>query len=423
MSAPVPKRLLVPIATPPENRPRATPEPCAACGADVDPLRAANVLAFEDGLRFLCNDRCVQDFRSGTRSRRRMNTPAAGTPAGTARTPAGGTPRYRTPFSGFPAAILEPPSGAIATVAGPSDAPSATRWLGAGGVAVGIAVVAGLFPRPELALVSTAASTLAALIALRLSVRCAREIGLVSWLVGPIGTIGAALSAYSAAISGNGGSFGLCAAALAAVAMLTRAYFDGETRQPIERAVADLLARLPRKVYVPVKEAGDPLAIATTRVEVAKVRTGEEVIAMKGHVLAVDGMVQAGEASVLPYPGATTTVRRKTGDALLAGATVTEGAVRVLATRVGDDRALVRVARFGTASERDSAPLVRLAAEVTRYGGLAVMALALAAVALAGSRGLSSPLAVASAVLIAAPLLAVRRGTDWTFVAGAASAG
>ena len=160
-----------------------------------------------------------------------------------------------------------------------------------------------------------------------------------------------------------------------------------------------------------------------TRCDASKVRTGEEVIVLKGQVLAVDGVVQAGEANILPYPGATTSVPRKPGDAVLAGATVIDGALRVLATRVGDDRGLVRIARFGRASERDAAPLVRVAAEITRFGGPSVIALAFAAIALAGSRGLTSPLAAASAVLIAGPLLALKRSTEWTFLAGAASAG
>lgn len=401
--------MLVPLRSPPADRPLAPPASCAACGADVDPLRAAHVLSFEDGLRFLCGERCLSDFRRGVRSRRKPVTPASG------------TPRHHTPLSSRP----PPPGASPATgIPLPTELPTSFRqWLGAGFAAAAIALVLGLFSEPGAALASAASTSLAALIALRLGAPAIRDVGLLAWALGPIGALGAAYAAYGAAASGNGGRFGLCGAAIASAALLVRASFDSQTRAPIERAVTDLLARWPQRVYVPVKQASDPLAVATARVEANRVRTGEEIVAMKGHVLAVDGVVQAGGASVLPYPGATTTVRRAIGDGVLAGATVIDGALRVLATRVGEDRALSRIVRFGRANERDAAPLLRLAADVVRYGSPAVVLLALAAVALAGSRGLTSPLSAASAVLIAAPLLALRRGTEWAFIGGAASAG
>jgi hypothetical protein len=54
-------------------------------------------------------------------------------------------------------------------------------------------------------------------------------------------------------------------------------------------------------------------------------------------------------------------MRRVPGDPLLAGARIVEGAVRLLATRVGPDRGLVRPARFGSGTERDAAPIARAA--------------------------------------------------------------
>jgi P-type Cu+ transporter len=411
----VPKRRLTPSASLPDDRPRVAAEPCAACGADVDPLRAPRVLAFEDGVRVLCGEPCVELFRRGERSRVR---PALGT---SGRTPPGGRPRHRTP----PSSVAPPsiPPAALLQRAQAALDPAAKRALALGALALSLAVLFGLFPRPELALVSATSSAVTTVIALRMGTRALKDVGLFAWLLGGAGAFGAAFAAYDAVARGSGGALGLIGAALAAAAMLVRAYLDTRAHAPIAQAVSELLARLPRQVHVPVQEAGEPSTIAVERKDASKVRTGEEIIAMKGHVLAVDGVVQAGEASVLPYPGATTTVRRKLADAVLAGATVTEGALRVLATRVGDDRGLVRVARFGDASERDAGPLVHLAAEAVRFGAPGSVLLALLAVVIAGDAGLTTPLAAASAVLIAAPLLALRRATQWTFVAGAASAG
>jgi Cu+-exporting ATPase len=138
----------------------------------------------------------------------------------------------------------------------------------------------------------------------------------------------------------------------------------------------------------------------------------------------VDGVVQAGEGRVLPYPSATTPLRRGIGDPLLAGATVVEGALRVLATRVGDERSLPRLARFGPRHERKASALLRLSAFVARFGGLCALGLALLVVLISNrSGGSSGPLAAASAVLLSAPLLALRRAAESPLRAAAAMAG
>jgi P-type E1-E2 ATPase len=396
---------LTPLHSLPADRPLLPAEPCAACGADVDPLRAPCVLAFEDGVRLLCSEACTQSYRQGVRSRRRPTT-------GAARTPAGGMPKQKLP------ATLEP-----MPLAAEPLSPEQARWLWAGGSAVGLAMLLSLFNAREAVLVSAVMTSLGALCALRLSAGSRSDVGMLGWTLGPLGAAGAAWAARWAFVHSEGGALGVFGAALAAAAMLSRAFFDAEARRPVEQAVAALLSRLPSHVHVPAKLTNDALATAVERIDAGKVRTGEDIIAMKGHVIAVDGVVQAGEADLLPYPGATTTIRRRIGDPILAGATVVEGAVRVLTTRVGEDRALVRVARFGRPSERDAAPLPRLTADLARWGGLAVLGLALGVTAVASHRGLSGPLSAACAVLIAAPLLALRRAAEWPSVAAAATAG
>ena len=50
--------------------------------------------------------------------------------------------------------------------------------------------------------------------------------------------------------------------------------------------------------------------VSTEWVDARSVRTGEEVVVMGGEIVPVDGVVQAGEARLLPFPGATTPLLR-----------------------------------------------------------------------------------------------------------------
>ncbi|HJL26155.1 MAG TPA: HAD family hydrolase, partial [Polyangiaceae bacterium LLY-WYZ-15_(1-7)] len=172
-------------------------------------------------------------------------------------------------------------------------------------------------------------------------------------------------------------------------------------------------------VRVPAKEVSQQMRYE--EVPTRRVRTGEEVLHVEGEVVGVDGVVQGGEAWVLSHPGAQTPVKRVAGDPILAGARVTEGAVRLLTTRVGDERALVRVARFGHLG-RGAARVVRLAEQVTRWGGMLALLGAVGGLALTGEPGLAGQISAAAAVLIAAPLLSARRSAEAPLVAAAASA-
>jgi P-type E1-E2 ATPase len=176
-------------------------------------------------------------------------------------------------------------------------------------------------------------------------------------------------------------------------------------------------------VHVPVASASDPLAMSMQLTEASAIRSGEEVLAMRGETLAIDGVVQAGDAKVLAYPTATAPLRRKVGDAILAGATVLDGALRVLATRVGDERSMVRLTRFGSHKERDPALLSRVSQLVERFGGFGTLGLSATALLLAKTGGPAVPLAAASAVLLSAPLLSLRRAAEAPLRAAAAAAG
>ncbi|HMI94856.1 MAG TPA: HAD family hydrolase [Polyangiales bacterium] len=395
---------LVPLPQPPEGRPRATSQPCEACGSLIDPLRALIVLAYEDGFRVLCGSDCERDFRDGARQRR-VPTPI---------TLRGVTPPLLSPPKGQPRAALS---------AMPIPARTA-RGLGIALGAVVIALLAGLGGNNELAaLVSALCSVLAAAAALWASAPMIADAGWLAWGIGPAGAMLAAMAAARAVSNDTGSWLGVEGAALAALAIVARAWLDRRAREPVDAAVHELSSRLPTRVHVPVPSAGDPLAISLQLSPAESVRTGEEIIATRGEILAVDGIVQAGEANVLPYPGATTPLRRRPGQPLLAGARVVDGSVRVLSTRVGDERSLVRLARVGSGRERDSSPFARVVTLVSRWGGLGTVALAIAVGMLSDGSGPSAPLAAASAVLLSAPLWSLRRAAQLPRRAAVAMAG
>ncbi len=393
---------LAPLDAPPDQRPRSNELPCDACGKPVDPLRAQVVLAFDDGMRFLCDESCERAHRDGRRTRR------VPTPVGQAMVP------RPTPGRGH-ARMLSLPAPALPE--------TDERGMALGAAAVALAALFGLFgSEPWAAVTSTVASALAVGCASWMSLAVIRDTGWLAWGLGPAGALLAGYAAAAAALAGRGSMLGVEGAALSALAVLARTYLDRRAREPVDAAVAQLAARIPVGVHVPVPSARDPLAFSMQLVDAQGIRTGEEIIATRGETLAVDGVVQAGEASVLPYPGAVTPVARAAGDALLAGATVVEGALRVLTTRVGDERSLARIARLGSRLERDPGPLGRVSRLVSRFGGAGTLALAATVLLLADSSP-AAPLAAASAVLLSAPLWSLRRVAQLPPRAAAAAAG
>lgn len=402
---PVPARPLSPLPEPPADAPRLSKQPCAACGEPQEPLRAGAVSAFEDGLRFFCDVACRDAYRGGQRNTHRRTPQRPATPV----------------LDPAKLAELSGPATPEASAAQATQAQSPLGWTGAGAVA--LASLLALLPSYGLAAAASAGlSCTAAALALAASWPSQRELGWLGWALGPLGAMLAAVAAF-VAIGDGGGTWGLLGAALAAATVTARAWFDDQARAPVEHAVRSLSQRMPRYVRVPVEADEDPFSLSMRHVDAEQVRTGEEVVAMAGEVLAVDGVVQVGEATVLPYPGAELPLMRRTGDPVLAGARVLKGAVRVLASRVGDQRALARIGRFGDATAQDASPNVRTGQLVRRWGGLATVGLAAAVAAVASGNGVFGPLAGASAVLVAAPLLSLRRAAEAPLRAAAAHAG
>ncbi|HKP57822.1 MAG TPA: hypothetical protein VJV78_13915, partial [Polyangiales bacterium] len=383
-------RHLEPTSELPEDRLQLPAAPCAACGKSVDPLRAPSLLAFEDGVRLLCSEQCKTDYRAGARARRR--------PQYTAATPSSGVK--------LPAVAQATPSVPSPPRADRRLPVETTRWLFLGVTAVILAGALACFETPEIAAFSALATGLSALTALQLGAASVREVGVFAWLCGPFGVVGAACAGYLSSRHG-GGNLAQLGAAAAGLAILVRAFFDARARLPIEHAAEHLRRHLRPSARrtgrrapdgrdpsddhrSPALRGGSPadpdsgaLSGATGSGSDAaggvreehleglekpvdafggasdKARIGDELVVRRGERVLVDGVVQLGEASVLPFPSATTPVLRGPGDTLLAGATLIDGGLRVLATRIGEDRGLARALRAGKVHPREGARLVR----------------------------------------------------------------
>jgi cation transport ATPase len=399
-------RDIVPARTLPADRPTAPSAPCAACGTLLDPLRTERVLVFEDGYRFLCDDKCLKSYRDGARVRPHPST-HSGFARSAATTPSG------SPRAQLSRMQLSPPPELPAL-------PMEAVWIGGASALLGGLV--GLFAEHALAAhVSALLCVATASIALALGAPARSELGPIGWLLGPVGAALATLGAYGA-VTGTGGTWlHMPGAAAACAAVLARIALDRLGTAPVRAALASLVHELPSRAHVPVHNNEDPLAMALDHVDVATIRTGEEIIARRGEVVAVDGVAQAGEARVLPFPQATTPVRRSAGDPVLAGARVVSGSLRLLATRVGDERALMRLSRIGTVLDRAPSPLARLILGAGDLGPLVACVLAFGAALLAPDRNIA--LSVAGSILIASPVLALMRSITMPAAAAAATGG
>lgn len=424
---------LTPLRTPPADRPLAPSVACAACGSLLDPLRTERALVFEDGFRFLCDASCLTSYRQGARADRAAPTRVARPGVTPVASPRAQLNRMQlTPMP-------EPPKLPLRAV-----------WAGA--TCAGLALLVGLFAEHAIAAhLSAALCFVCIAISLALSRHWRAELGVLGWIVGPLGAALATMGAHQAALQaalqvanqiaqepvaqralhavarevalspGRSAWLSMAGAALACGAVLARAVLDRIGTVPVRSALAALVHELPSRAHIPIKNTADPLAMALDQVDVGTIRTGEEVIARRGEVVAVDGVAQAGEARVLPFPQATTPVRRVAGDPVLAGARIVSGSLRLLATRVGDERALVRLSRIGTPLDRAPSPLARWSEHVQSLGPAAAGVIAVGIALMEGEQ--SAALAAAGCVLLAAPMLALIRSVSSPLAAAAASAG
>lgn len=361
----------------------------------------------DDGPRYLCSAACGDAFRRGHRPHESKPPPPARVRSVPERV------RDATRPSIDLSAISAESSAIGRLVAATPPTPFPALGLGAAALAFVLATLGAALPA---AVASVGMTAVAAGLALAQGRSIRREVGVIPWLVGPLGAVLAAIAGLAARLDDPARWLPLAGGAVAAAAMLVRSWLDARANEPVAALVARLLAPLPRRLRVPAEVAeGD---VRYEEVPASRVRTGEEILVVEGEVVGVDALVDGGEAWILPHAGAQAPIRRRPGDPVLAGARITEGALRLLVTRVGAERALARVGRFGAASP---ARIVRIAARIVRWGGVLALVASASGLALAGDPGVAGSLSAAAAVLIAAPLLSARRAAEAPLVAAAAA--
>lgn len=382
------------------------------CGREVEPLRAREVILLEDGFRFLCDAECRARFHRGDRDHDRSRAPS--------RSSAPVRKRAPTPAPPMPRRL-----------AGGADRSAAHRalrvpdeplpWVGLG--AAGVALVLSAFAtHPAVAVVSAIFVGGAAAHALVRAWPTRGAVGWLGWALPPAGAILAAIGALLVHGARDDARLWMAGAALAGATVVLRAWIDARAVRPVEETLRLLGEKMPAGARVPQPSDEWATEVAWDEVAAVRIRTGQEILAAEGEVVPVDGVVRAGEAWALLHPASQTPVRRGPGDPVLAGAEITEGAVRILATRVGEERALVRPRTFGELRPGVTAAPTRLAVRLGRWGGLVLLLGAGASALLAVSEGAGMQLAAAAAVLLAAPLVAVRRAAESPYVAAGATA-
>jgi cation transport ATPase len=214
----------------------------------------------------------------------------------------------------------------------------------------------------------------------------------------------------------------IVAAGLGVVLCWLREHLAESAQAPIDAMLDELEHFVPLRTRVSVQPTAPDAdeAYATRSSFTQSVRAGEEVLVESGEVVPVDGVVAAGEATLLPHPSARVAVLRRQGDAVLAGARVIDGALRLTATRVGKARALFRPASFGQDAASGSASVIRTVERVSSPAVVTTFLSLACVLALAFGGSVAHSLAAIGTAILALPMFALVRGVRLSFVATSA---
>jgi len=188
-------------------------------------------------------------------------------------------------------------------------------------------------------------------------------------IVSILAAVGASAAAYWAAYRHDARAAGI--AILAGIACASLLAID----MVIDRAKARVAAnreRIARALDVKVRVLyGD----APVTIPARDVKPGEQVMVEAGEVIGVDAIVSAGTATVTPWMDAPVDVTKREGDAVVAGARVVSGSLRLTTTWSGLDRAWAKLALSPTLRVDVAAPVARATRLVMERGAPLVAAL------------------------------------------------
>lgn len=422
--------------------PAARPVRCAACGAAVDPLRAARVAIFNDKFRYFCSAECRERYDPSTlltplpmpRRRAPGALSAEQVVATRVQAPAELVARRQTAEALADVAALEEPGRASSAppevelepepepvaeeIEEPTDVGTLLLALAvAGGV---LAVALALAGQSQIALVSRTLLVCVAAAALVvqnvMGSRDPTEAHPGALLAAPLASAAVGVAALATQHPKTSAAVTLSGLVIAMAAGMVWAMARARRPLDLEREEIDLTLRQTAHRVV-----GDETAPARA----VDLRPGEEIVVEPGETVPVDATVTAGSAKVAPWPGSRSVVDRVEGDPIVAGATVLEGRLRAVAAWAGYDRAWLRLtndprrradllaplARVGRLTAERGAPFAAgfaaLAAFAENQGGLEIAMFAVAAQAALANAGVAQigALHVARSVLVS-----LRRG-------------
>jgi P-type Cu+ transporter len=186
-----------------------------------------------------------------------------------------------------------------------------------------------------------------------------------------IGTLAALFYSLWAMIAGDQHLYFETGAVITALILLGR-YFEARSRGQAGEAIEKLM-ELGAKTARVVRD-GKEQDIAVERVEV-----GDRLIVRPGERIPVDGTVVDGTTSVdeAMLTGESMPVGKRLGDQLFGATINLSGAVRMEATRVGQDTALAQIVRLVSDAQTNKAPIQKLADQVSGIFVPVVLAIAL----------------------------------------------
>ena len=382
---------------------------CPTCHKQVDPLRARAVSVSERGVLTFCSRSCRDELRSRPHGMEAGHPPASATQPQNEREVPLAAERSgfasAMDFSRVPESV--PPAGPS-----PDEASAPGPWILAPlALAGGLSQLAGA---PEqwacLALVMVTVGLVASRAKLQRT-----ESGVLAWLGAPIGAVG---------LAGLGAWLGQSSLALAGVLAVglvwLREWLATRMERPITNVLNELSAQVPRSTRLSFFSDDDHPAEQTRTRETQRVRAGDEVHVSAGDVAPVDGVVSEGSAQVIPYAACPDMIERGPGDALLAGAKIVEGSLKLTATRVREARALFRPKTFGQDGTPGSARPTRTIAIVRSPLSLALYVAFVWLVSLSLATSVHESAVAIGAGLVTLPMLSLVRGVRMPFVSAAA---
>jgi P-type E1-E2 ATPase len=393
---------------------------CPACGKAVDPLRAGHVAFLDDSFVYFCSAQHKSEFLAkGAIARNDVETAEPPKVAARKSIPRIDEESEPPPPPAPPAPVVEPittpepepvppPSSlpAIRVAPPPKELPepqdtNALSFVGAvaGVLAAAVRLVGPSLEAIELPLALVAVAAFGALV-----LRSRTKLVRVPQLVGVAVAGGIAVWAR---VTGDSRTPPLTSlAGVAAACALAADVVAARAEAAIDRARRHIADRLDLRARVVASGAGSTVE----DIPGEEVRAGQQVVVEIGEVSAVDGFVAAGEAVVLPWAEAPADVNKKEGDAIVAGAQVVTGTLRIRATRSGPDRAWLKLTASPEGRVEVASPLPRQARRIVILGGPAAAVAACIASAFGGVAPIEA-LATGAAVLVSlgapGPALAV----------------